>query len=87
MANSAAQNVIQCDTNDTTYAQALKIRSIRYIGNTNGTVTIKFENSSGVLAYVESGATNTCSSDLCIEAPKGVHVAITNGAKVYLYLD
>jgi hypothetical protein len=87
MANSAEQNVLFCDTDDTTYAGIRKIRSIKYIGNTNGTAVIKFQSSSGDVLWQESGASNVYNPDLCIVAPQGIHVAITNGAKVYIYLE
>lgn len=86
MANSFSGNVIFCDTNDSTFAYAKNIVSIRYIGNTSGTLTIKQDNSSGTTLWAGSGA-NDLFEEVKIRAPGGINVTLTNGASAYIYLE
>lgn len=86
MANASAKNVIFVDTNDTTLSRNLTICGIKYIGNTSGTATIKDESSAGAVLWEESGSANVWNQDIEIKANKGVHIALTNSAKVYLYI-
>lgn len=85
MANAKEGNVIYVDTDDTTLASAKYVEAIKYIGNTSGTATIKAGTSSGDLMWEESGTANVF-NEVCIHSPDGLHVAVTNGAKVYIYL-
>lgn len=86
MANSFTENVHFVDTDDTTLSGIKLVESIKYIGNTNGTVVIKSGTSSGAQLWQGSGASDFLDSELCIRAKEGLHIAITNGAKVYIYL-
>lgn len=86
MGNSFTENVHYVDTNDTTLSGTKIVEAIKYIGNTSGTVVIKSGTSGGDLLWQGSGATDFLDSELCIRAKEGLHVAITNGASVYIYL-
>jgi hypothetical protein len=86
MANGYSANVIFVDT-DAAFVYAKNIQSIKYIGNANGTASLKSGGtSSGTVIWEESGSSNVINSDLDIRDPNGVYVTLTNGAKVYLYL-
>lgn len=87
MANTRAANVIYVDTTGYTLDQQVTICSVKYIGNTSGTALITVGTSgSGSRVWEESGATNQAAEE--IEAKvDGFHVALTNGAKVYIYLE
>jgi hypothetical protein len=86
MANTAQNNVIKVDTTAYTNSNPLKIAAIKYIGNTSGTAAITAGTSgSGASLWVESGTANQC-NEVSINAADGIHVALTNGAQVYIYL-
>lgn len=87
MANARSNNVIYVDTTGYTLSQNVKICSVKYIGNTSGTANITVGTSgSGASIWQESGASNQAAEE--IEAVvDGFHVAITNSAKVYIYLE
>lgn len=83
MANHYEGNVIFVDTG-ASFSYARNIKAIKYIGNTNGTATITKVGSSNKL-WEQDGA-NDVLDEVCIRAPQGVTVALTNGAAVYIYL-
>lgn len=87
MANGKIGNIIFVDTTGYTFDQAIKICSVKYIGNTSGTAVITDGISgSGQVIWKESGASNLPADE--IEARvDGFHVAITNGAQVLIYLE
>lgn len=84
MANTRAGNVIKVDTSGA-IAGPVFIQSLKYIGNTSGTASIKEESSSGNDLWEEEGDANI-HDEVCISAGKGVYVTVANGAVVYLYL-
>lgn len=85
MANVYDVGVHFVDTDDTTISGKVYISAIKYIGNASGTVVIKSGSSSGDTIWQESGASNVF-NQVCISAKDGIHIAITNGAKVFIYL-
>lgn len=85
MANSRSANVIFVDTTAATYTGAFRIKGIKYIGNTNGTLQIQKANSSGKVLWEARGATDSY-EDVEIFVPSDFYVALTNGAKAYIYL-
>lgn len=85
MSNARQSNVIIVDTS-AQFSENLKICSVKYIGNTSGTASIKLPDSSGTVVWEASGTTNVQDHDLEIRAPIGCYVTVTNSAKVYLYL-
>jgi hypothetical protein len=86
MANANKANVIFVDTTGTAITGLTSIASIKYIGNASGTATIKNANSGGATLWEESGASNVF-NQVEIDAPQGLYVTLTNGAKVYIYLE
>lgn len=87
MANGRTGNVIYVDTTAYTLDQTVCIESVKYIGNTSGTAIITAGTSgSGQRIWEESGASNQAAEELEARVD-GFHVALTNGAKVYIYLD
>jgi hypothetical protein len=87
MANGFSANVIYCDTS-AAFTQAKRIHSIKYIGASSGTATIKSGGtSSGTVIWQESGTANVLDSDVGIADQQGVYVTLTNSAAVYLYLE
>lgn len=87
MANTRAANVIMVDTTGFTLDQTVIIGSVKYIGNTSGTAVITVGTSgSGSMVYENSGASTQPADEICAKVD-GLHVAITNGAKVYIYLE
>lgn len=87
MANARAGNVIFVDTTGYTLDQILKIRAVKYIGNTSGTAVITMGTSgSGTIIWQETGSNNTAADEICARID-GFHVALTNGAKVIIYLE
>lgn len=88
LANSRANNVIFVDTDNSTFAGPLAIKSIKYIGAASGTANIKETDDSGDILWVESGASNVYNPDLCIRVgAEGIYVNLTNSASLYLYLS
>ena len=88
MANTRSGNVIYVDTTGYTLDQSVEICSVKYIGNTSGTAVITSGTSgSGSKLWEESGASNQAAEEIEARADSGFHVAITNGAKVYIYLE
>lgn len=87
MSNARSNNVIFVDTTGYTLNQHVKICSVKYIGNASGTAVITVGTSgSGASIWQESGSANQAADE--IEAVvDGFHVAITNSAKVYIYLE
>lgn len=86
MANSYTGNVIFVDTNDSTFSYAKNICGIKYIGNTSGTLTIKADSSGGSVLWYGDGATDFF-DEVEIRSSGGIHVALTNGASAYIYLE
>ena len=87
MANAAAGNVLFVDTTATTDSRTLKIRAVKYIGNASGTVVITAGTAgTGATIWQESGTNNLSVDEICARVD-GFHVAITNGAKVIIYLE
>ena len=87
MANAKEGNVWYIDTDNTVIPGPVQIESIKYIGNTSGTANIKSENDSGSIMWEEEGTANIFDAGLCIRTNKDVHVNVTNGAVVYIYLE
>lgn len=87
MANATAGNVVFVDTTAYTDSRTLKICGVKYIGNTNGTAVITDGTAgTGTTIWQENGAANLRVDE--IEARvNGFHVALTNGAKVIIYLE
>ncbi len=87
MANTRANNVIYVDTTGYTLDGPVWIEAIKYIGNTSGTALITTgTGGSGSRLWEEAGTNNQSADDVCIYASNGIHVAVTNSAKVYIYL-
>lgn len=85
MANHRQANVIYVDTT-ATFADVRRVDYVRYVGAASGTAEIREENGSGQLLWQESGTANVPASELMLRSGKGLHVVVTNGAIVYLYL-
>lgn len=86
MANYRKGSVIFVDTS-AAFAEVLEIKSIKYIGNTSGTASLKSEASSGgSVVWEESGTANVFNGDVGLKDRAGFYVTVTNSAKVYLYL-
>lgn len=86
MANARSANVIFVDTTAATYTGPLKICGIKYIGNTSGTLQIQSGSVSGTVLW-EARGTSDSFEEAEIYASDGIYVALTNGAKVYIYLE
>lgn len=86
MANTRNANVIRIDTT-AQINDVLTINSIKYIGNTSGTASIKAESTSGNLIWEESGASNVYNAEVELLLKNGLFVTVTNGAVLYLYLE
>jgi len=87
MANARANNVIFVDTTAYTLDQTVKIRAVKYIGNTSGTVSISVGTAgTGTVIWQETGTNNLSVEEICARVD-GFHVAITNGAKAIIYLE
>lgn len=86
MANARAGTVIYCDTTDTTYTGPLKIKGIKYIGNTSGTAELKQGSSSGATLWRESGSSNVF-NEVEMFIKDGLNVTLTNSAVIYIYLE
>lgn len=88
MANTRANNVIYIDTTGFISVGPLEIEAIKYIGSASGTAVITSGVSgSGNRLWEEAGTANIFNGDCCIKAKDGLHVAVTNGAKLYIYLE
>jgi len=88
MANTRTNNVIYVDTTGYTLEGPVSIESIKYIGNTSGTALITTgTGGSGSRLWEEAGTNNQAADAVCIFANDGIHVAVTNSAKVYIYLE
>lgn len=87
MANSYSGNVIYVDTTGYTYSGRVVIYGVKYIGNASGTAVITQGTSgSGAHVWQEHGTANL-SVDPIEAVCDGFHVAVTNSAKVYIYLE
>lgn len=88
MANAKTNQVIYVDTTGYTLDACCTIKAVKYIGNTSGTALITSGTSgSGGRLWEESGASNQAVEELEIRVTDGFHVAVTNSAKVYIYLE
>jgi hypothetical protein len=85
MANHREGNVIFVDT-DAAFTDVRSICGVKYIGNTNGTATIKGSGASGGDVVWQEAGTANIYDQVELRDSEGVYVAVTNGAKVYLYL-
>lgn len=88
MANTRTNNVIRVDTT-AAFAGPLKIKSVKYIGASSGTALIT-EGSSGSGNRIwesKGGDILEWNEGLCTHCGQGFHVAVTNNAVVYIYLD
>lgn len=86
MANTRAGNVIRVDTS-AAFTDVRNVRSIKYIGASSGTASIKKTDSSGNVMWSATGTTDQVDNDLCIRCPTGIYVTVTNSAVVLLYLE
>lgn len=87
MANARNGNVIYVDTTGYTLDQTITIYSVKYLGNALGTAVLTVGTSgSGMIAWQEAGTANLLADEICARLD-GIHVALTNGAKVLIYLD
>lgn len=87
MANARTGNVIFVDTTAYTLDQAVKIRAIKYIGNASGTAIVTAGTAgTGQVIWQESGTANLSVDEICARVD-GFHVALTNSAKVIIYLE
>ena len=87
MANSRVGNVIYVDTTGYTLDQSCVIGKVKYIGNTSGTAAITDGTAgTGKPIWQESGTANQAAEEICAKVD-GFHVAVTNSAKVYIYLE
>ncbi len=85
MANARAANVLIVDTSAQFDGQH-RVCGVKYIGNTNGTASIKADSSAGVVVY-EADGTADIFEDIRAALNHGMYVTITNGAKLYIYLE
>jgi len=85
MANHRVGNVIFVDTS-ADFAGVLHVKALKYIGITSGTATIKKTNTSGNVMWQASGTADS-QEDVSLRSFNGLRVEVTNGAKVYVYLD
>lgn len=87
MANSAqVANCIRVEAS-TQFSDVRRIRSIKFIGTTGASATIKETSSSGEVVWTESGTANVYNPEVCLHNNNGFYVTITSGAVVYLYLE
>lgn len=86
MANHRTGNVVYVDTTNTDLPDIRNVKSVKYIGSSgSGSATIKaigdrdpmWEHSGNVLEHDE----------VCLRAPQGIEVEVTNGAAVYIYVE
>lgn len=88
MPNTRNGNVIYVDTTAYTLSGPVSIKAVKYIGNTSGTALITAGTSgSGNRLWQEAGANNQAVDEICIKCSDGFHVALTNGAQIYIYLE
>jgi hypothetical protein len=80
-----SNNVHFIDTTGAVIPGPVSIEAIKYIGNATGTVTITCTQS-GKTLWQEAGTANLSSDYAPIFAGGGITVALTNGAKVFIYL-
>ena len=83
MANTRSGNVRFCDTT-ATFTESTKIESVKYIGNASGTVVIS--TAAGQI-WNAGGTADLSTEEICARCDSGFTVTITNGAKVYIYLE
>ena len=86
MANSRGNNVLFCDTDNTQYAENIRIKSIKYIGASTSSATIRKKDASGAIVWTEDGSADKV-DEVCIVAPQGIWVDITGTAAVYIYRE
>lgn len=84
MANARKGTVLRVDT-DADFLDVRDIKAVKYIGNTSGTAQIKSGSSSGTILWEEEGDANIF-NEVCFHDQAGIHVAVTNGAVLYIYM-
>lgn len=85
MSNYRDGNVVVVDTS-AAFTDIRNVESIKYIGASNGTASIKVESSSGQIIWEEAGSTNVYNAEVDLRSDKGIYVTVSNSAKVYLYV-
>ncbi len=85
MANYREASVVFCDTTGMTVLEGKEVCGVKYIGNTNGTATIKHGGSGGDVIY-EAAGTASIFEDVHFTSNDGIYIEVTNGAKLYVYL-
>lgn len=84
MSNTRGGNVIRVDTS-AAFTDVRSIEGIKYIGNTNGTASIKKTDTNGAVLWEARGTSDTF-DDVCLRSPTGIYVTVANSAVVYIYL-
>jgi hypothetical protein len=86
MANARKSGVMVLDTT-ANFVGNFNIKGIKYIGASSGTAVLKSDdNSSGTTIWEHSGDVRVY-DDVCISLKNGFGIALTNNAKVYIYLE
>lgn len=86
MANYYKNNVIFVDTDNANYTDGpIYVEKIKYIGNTNGSITIRDGGSAGDILWTQDGTTDVA-EDISFRASNGIWVDVANGASVFIYL-
>lgn len=85
MANSRTGNVIFVDTTGYSLTDITRVIGVKYIGAASGTASVTSTTGSKPL-WEQSGSTNSMDY-LKFRSDSGITVTLTNGAKVYIYLD
>lgn len=84
MANANKGNVHILDTDGAFTEGRAYVQSIKYIGASNGTATIKTGGSGGTVVWEESGSANTFNEVNIVG--EDLYFTTTNSAKIYVYL-
>lgn len=87
MANASADNVMFIDTDNTTIPGPVRIKSIKYIGASTSSVSLKQGTTSGTVLWTENASTNVFNGEVCIRTSGDVFVDITGTAAIYVYLE
>ena len=87
MANARTGNTIYVDTTAYTFADTVKIRAVKYLGNASGTAAISVgTGASGTVIWQDGGTNNLPVDEICARTD-GFYVTLTNSAKVIIYLE
>lgn len=85
MANHRADNVEFIDTDNTALDRQIRIRGVKYIGTTAGTITIRTGiTAGGNILWQASGNVETF-DNVIIQAQDGIFVDVVSNASVFLY--